>query len=89
MDVSADIEMRRLSREAQEFFEKILFDEAPLFVYRRRRGRKSTRGVLMDKEGNPYGTTEEGGDLSITSFTGMVVSLTGGLGQASLSQRRL
>ena len=32
MDFSADIEMRRLSREAQEFFEKILFDEAPIFV---------------------------------------------------------
>lgn len=32
MDFAADIEMRRLSRQAHEFFENILFDETPLFV---------------------------------------------------------
>jgi hypothetical protein len=32
MELSSDIEMRRLSMEAQEFFEKVLYDEQPIFV---------------------------------------------------------
>jgi hypothetical protein len=32
MEFSSDVEMQKVSREAQEFFEKILFDEEPTFV---------------------------------------------------------
>ncbi len=32
MEFSSDVEMRKVSREAQEFFEKVLYDEEPLFV---------------------------------------------------------
>jgi hypothetical protein len=32
MEFGSDVEMRRVSSEAQEFFEKILYDEEPLFV---------------------------------------------------------
>jgi hypothetical protein len=32
MEFSSDVEMRRVSLEAQEFFEKVLYDEEPLFV---------------------------------------------------------
>jgi hypothetical protein len=32
MDFSPEVEMQRVSREAHEFFEKILFDEEPMFV---------------------------------------------------------
>lgn len=32
MDFSRDAEMRKISREAKEFFESILYDEEPLFV---------------------------------------------------------
>lgn len=32
MEFSSDVEMQKLSREAQEFFAKILPDEEPLFI---------------------------------------------------------
>jgi hypothetical protein len=32
MEFSSDVEMRKVSGEAQEFFEKVLYDEEPLFV---------------------------------------------------------
>jgi hypothetical protein len=32
MDVSPDVEMRRIPDLAQEFFENVLFDEEPLYV---------------------------------------------------------
>jgi hypothetical protein len=32
MEFSPDVEMRKVSSEAQEFFEKVLYDEEPLFV---------------------------------------------------------
>ncbi len=32
MEFSPDVEMRRVSSEAEEFFEKVLYDEEPLFV---------------------------------------------------------
>lgn len=32
MEFGSDVEMRKVSREAQEFFEKVLYDEEPLFV---------------------------------------------------------
>jgi hypothetical protein len=32
MEFSSDVEMQKVSREAQEFFEKVLFDEEPTFV---------------------------------------------------------
>jgi hypothetical protein len=32
MEFSLDTEMQKVSREAQEFFEKVLFDEEPVFV---------------------------------------------------------
>jgi hypothetical protein len=32
MEFSSDVEMQKVSREAQEFFEKVLFDEEPVFV---------------------------------------------------------
>ena len=32
MEFSSDVEMQRVSREAQEFFDKVLFDEEPVFV---------------------------------------------------------
>lgn len=32
MEFSSDAEMQKVSHEAQEFFEKILFDEEPVFV---------------------------------------------------------
>jgi replication-associated recombination protein RarA len=32
MKFSSDVEMQRVSREAQEFFDKVLFDEQSIFV---------------------------------------------------------
>ncbi len=32
MEFSPDVEMQRVSSEAEEFFEKVLYDEEPLFV---------------------------------------------------------
>jgi hypothetical protein len=32
MKFSSDVEMQKVAREAQEFFEKVLFDEEPAFV---------------------------------------------------------
>jgi hypothetical protein len=32
MEFSPDVEMQRVSNEAEEFFEKVLYDEEPLFV---------------------------------------------------------
>jgi hypothetical protein len=32
MKLGSDVEMQRLSSEAREFFEKILYDERPVFV---------------------------------------------------------
>jgi len=32
MEFSSDVEMQKVFREAQEFFEKVLSDEEPLFV---------------------------------------------------------
>ena len=32
MELSPNIEMRKLSRESKEFFDKVLFDEEPIFV---------------------------------------------------------
>lgn len=32
MEFSSDVEMQKVSRQAQEFFEKVLFDEEPVFV---------------------------------------------------------
>lgn len=32
MEFSSDAEMQKVSRQAQEFFEKVLFDEEPVFV---------------------------------------------------------
>lgn len=32
MEFGSDVEMRKVSREAQEFFKNVLYDEEPLFV---------------------------------------------------------
>jgi hypothetical protein len=32
MEFSSDVEMQKVSREAREFFEKVLSDEEPVFV---------------------------------------------------------
>lgn len=32
MEFSSDVEMQKVSREAREFFDKVLSDEKPLFV---------------------------------------------------------
>ena len=32
MEFSSDVEMQKVSREAQEFFENVLYDEEPVFV---------------------------------------------------------
>jgi hypothetical protein len=32
MEFGSDVEMQKLSREAREFFEKILYDEEPIFA---------------------------------------------------------
>lgn len=32
MEFSPDVEMQRVSNEAEEFFERVLYDEEPLFV---------------------------------------------------------
>jgi hypothetical protein len=32
MEFGSDVEMQKVSSEAQEFFEKVLYDEEPLFV---------------------------------------------------------
>jgi hypothetical protein len=32
VELSSDVEMRRLSREAREFFDKVLYDEECVFV---------------------------------------------------------
>ena len=32
MELGSDVQMQRLSREAREFFEKVLYDEEPVLV---------------------------------------------------------
>src|SRR5713101_1451234 len=32
MELGSDVQMQRYSREAKEFFEKVLYDEQPVFV---------------------------------------------------------
>ena len=32
MDFAPDVEIKRLSREVSEFFDKVLYDEKPMYV---------------------------------------------------------
>jgi hypothetical protein len=66
MEYSSDVEMRKVSREAQEFFEKVLYDEEPVFVSDEATiwdVSMSTADELLERCSKYYGKALSAGDL--------------------------
>ncbi len=67
MELSPDIEMRRLSGEAREFFDKVLYDEECIFVSDEATVwdvSTSSAEDLLERCSNYYGKTVSRADLN-------------------------